>query len=165
MSYTVPMRPRYGLFYDVTDQTGSTTVPTAVKFGSNQIADQGVTVVTDGTNLTRVTFGSAGTYLLSGNLQTSNSDAADHNITVWVRFNGVDLPNSSLREVTPKLADGGLGFISVTSILPVAAGDYIQVVWLVDNVALTLDYTAAAAGPPAIPARASARIYATRISL
>jgi hypothetical protein len=40
----------------------------------------------------------------------------------------------------------------------------VQVYWLPENTAVTLDHTAAAAGPPAIPAIPSAIISAERIA-
>lgn len=164
MSYFPAFNPRYGSFVDVTDQTGSTATPTAVKFGTNLINTAGVTVVTDGSQLTRLTFAEAGTYVVTSNAQCSNSDAADHNVTVWMRLNGSDVTNTTFRQVIPKVGDGGVGFISVGTVAAFAAGDYIQIMWLVDNTALTLDAAAAVVGPPAYPARASARIQAHRIA-
>ena len=154
---------KLGSFYDTTDQTGSTSAATAVKFGSNDINTMGVTVVTDGSNLTRVTYAAAGTYMFSPSLQLSNSDGTtSHTITVWLAKNGVAIPHTATKISVPKSGDGGSAFFATVFYVTVAAGDYLQVMWLPSNVAAALDYTAAGAIAPAIP---SAIAVTERISL
>lgn len=154
----------YAAFSDVTDQTGSTTVPAAVKFGTTEVAGAGITMVTDGTNLTRLTFAAAGTYAVMPNLQLTNSDTNDHDITVWFALNGTNIARSATKITVPKVADGGNAFFQIVFYVTVTAGQYIQVYWLPENVAVTIDHTAAAAGPPAIPAIPSAIISTERIA-
>jgi hypothetical protein len=154
----------YAAFSDVTDQTGSTTVPTPVKFGTVEIVGAGITVVTDGTNLTRVTFAAAGTYALMPSLQLSNSDSAEHDVSFWVSINGTDVPRSATRITVPKVADGGVGFFQITYYVTVTAGQYAQIMWLPENVAVILDHTAAVTGPPAIPAIPSSIMSVERIA-
>ena len=154
----------YGSFCDVTDQTGSTGTPTAVKFGTNIINTAGVTVVTDGSNLTRVTLADAGTYIVSYSLQCANSDAADHDATIWLRLNGTDITNTARKQTVPKTGDGGLHVAQGTYTVVATAGQYVQVMWVPENTAVTLDHTAAAAGPPAIPAIPSSYIAVERIA-
>lgn len=159
--YSVLAGRAYAAFYDVTDQTGSTSVATAVKFGTVDIAGSGITMVTDGTNLTRLTFAAAGTYMIAPSLQAANSDAADHDLTVWFALNGGAIANSATKVTVPKAADGGNTAFQIVFYVTVTAGQYIQVMWLPENVAVTLDYTAAGAIAPAIP---SAIIVAERIA-
>lgn len=154
----------YASFSDITDQTGSTTVPAAVKFGTTEIAGAGVTMVTDGTNLTRLTFAAAGTYMVAPNLQLYNSDTADHDVTIWLMLDGSNIARSATKVTVPKAGDGGSTFFQIVFYLTVTAGQYVQVMWLPENTAVTLDHTAAAAGPPAIPAIPSAIIVAERIA-
>lgn len=154
----------YAAFSDVTDQTGSTTVPTPVKFGTTEVAGAGITMVTDGANLTRLTFAAAGTYAVMPNLQFANSDTADHDITVWFALNGTNIARSATKISVPKASDGGSAFFQIVFYATVTASQYIQVYWLPENVAVTLDHTAAAAGPPAIPAIPSAIVSAERIA-
>jgi hypothetical protein len=154
----------YAAFSDVTDQTGSVTVPTPVKFATVEIVGAGITVVTDGTNLTRVTFAAAGTYALMPSLQLSNSDSAEHDVSIWVSINGTDVPRSATRITVPKVADGGVGFFQITYYITVTAGQYARIMWLPENVAVILDHTAAVTGPPAIPAIPSSIMSVERIA-
>lgn len=141
----------FAAFSDITDQTGSTSAATPVKFGTTDVAGSGVTVVTDGSNLTRITFAAAGTYMVAPSLQFANSDAADHDVTIWFAVNGVNVERSATRFVVPKLGDGGVGCFQIVVYVTVTAGQYVQVLWLPENVAVTLDHTAAGAIAPAIP--------------
>jgi hypothetical protein len=154
----------YAAFSDVTDQTGSTTVPAAVKFGTTEVVGSGVTVVTDGTNLTRLTLALASTYTINVDLQFVNTDTADHDVTVWLALNGTNIARSASRITVPKATDGGNAFLHIISHVTVTAGQYVQVFWLPENTAVTLDHTAAVTGPPAIPAIPSATIFAERIA-
>lgn len=154
----------YASFSDITDQTGSVTVPAAIKFGTTEVAGSGITMVTDGTNLTRLTFAIAGTYMVAPSLQLQNTDTADHDITVWLSINGTNVPRSATKITVPKAGDGGVGFFQTVFYVTVTAGQYLQVYWLPENVAVTLDHTAAVTGPPAVPAIPSAYIVSERIA-
>lgn len=154
----------YAMFSDVTDQTGNVSTPTAVKFGTTEIAGSGITMVTDGSALTRLTFATAGTYMVAPNLQFANSDVSDHDATIWLRLDGTDVVRSATRVTVPKTTDGGSAFFQIVFYLTVTAGQYVQVIWLPENVAVTLDHVAATAGPPAVPAIPSAVIVSERIA-
>jgi hypothetical protein len=154
----------FAAFSDITDQTGSTTVATPVKFGTVEVVGSGITMVTDGTNLTRLTFAAAGTYAVAPNLQFSNTDTADHDATVWFALNGSNVARSTTRITIPKATDGGNTFFQIMFYITVAPGQYIQVMWLPENTAVTLNHTAAVTGPPAVPAIPSAIISAERIA-
>jgi hypothetical protein len=154
----------YAAFSDITDQTGSTTVPAAVKFGTTEVTGAGITMVTDGADLTRLTFAAAGTYAVTPNLQLTNTDTSDHEVTIWFALDGVNIARSATKMSVPKAADGGSAFFQIVFYVTVTAGQYVQVYWLPENVAVTLDHTAAVTGPPAIPAIPSAIISAERIA-
>lgn len=151
----------YAAFSDITAQTGSTSAATAVKFGTTEVAGAGITMVTDGSNLTRLTFAAAGTYMIAPNLQIINSDTTDHDITIWLALNGTAIPRSATKLTVPKAGDGGNAFFQIVFYVPVTAGQYVQVMWLPENVAVTLDYTANGAIAPAIP---SAVIISERVA-
>lgn len=154
----------YASFSDITDQTGSTTVATAMKFGTVEVAGAGITMVSDGTNLTRLTFAIAGTYMVAPNMQLLNTDTVDHDITIWLSINGTNVPRSATRVVVPKAGDGGVGFFQLMFYVTVTAGQYLQVLWLPESTAVTLDHTAAVTGPPAIPAIPSTVLSVERIA-
>lgn len=154
---------RYGSFLDNTDQTGNTAAATAVKFGTNDIASKGVTVVSDGGAATRITYISGGTYMVAPSLQFRNSDnASDHDVTVWFAKNGIQIANSATIVTVPKLADGGSAYFQIVSYVTVSPGDYLQIMWLPENAAVTIEQTPAGAIAPAVP---SAVLVTERIDL
>jgi hypothetical protein len=159
--YSVLQGRAYASFSDVTDQTGSVSAATAVKFGTTEIAGAGVTMVTDGSNLTRLTFAAAGTYMVAPSIQLVNSDSNDHDATIWFALNGTNIDRSATRITVPKAADGGAAYFQIVFYVTVTAGQYVQVLWLPENVAVTLDHTAAGAIAPATP---SAILVAERIA-
>lgn len=159
--YSVLQGRAYASFSDVTDQTGNVSAATAVQFGTVEVAGAGITMVTDGSNLTRLTFAAAGTYMVAPSIQLANSDSSDHDATFWFALNGTNIDRSATKITVPKAADGGAAILQIVFYVTVTAGQYVQVLWLPENVAVTLDHTAAGAIAPAIP---SAIVVAERIA-
>jgi hypothetical protein len=137
--------------YSTIDQTGSTSVATAVLVGTTAFSS-GISVANNGSgNPTRITFAAAGTYMLAPSIQFANSAGADYNVNIWFRKNGTDIANSNTIVNVPKAADGGFQFFQIALYEQVTAGQYIEIMWLPVNTAVTLDYTAAGAIAPATP--------------
>lgn len=138
--------------YDTTDQTGSTSAATAVKINTTAFS-QGISITNNGSgNPTRITFAAAGIYMIAPSLQFANSDGtANHVVTVWGAKNGVAIPATATKLAIPKSGDGGSAFFQIVAYEQLAAGDYIEVMWLPDNAAVTLDYLAAGAIAPSNP--------------
>lgn len=137
--------------YSTTDQTGSVSAATPVKI-ENTSFSAGISMANNGSgNPTRITYTVAGTYMLAPSLQFSNSDSTDHDVTIWFRKNGTDIANSATVLSVPKAADGGNAFFQIVLYEQVTAAQYIEVMWLPANVAVTLDYIAAGAIAPAAP--------------
>jgi hypothetical protein len=89
--------------------------------------------------------------MISHSTQFANSAAADYTSTIWLRKNGTNIANSASIITIPKLGDGGSADHSTTWFETVTAGQYIEVMFLVSNVAVTADATVAGAIAPAIP--------------
>ncbi len=137
--------------YSTIDQTGSTSTATAVQIGTTGFSS-GISVANNGSgNPTRITFAAAGTYMLAPSLQFANSDTANRNVSIWFRKNGTDIANSTTVINVPKAGDGGNTFFQIVLYEQVTAGQYIEVMWLPTNTAVTLDYIAAGAVAPAAP--------------
>lgn len=137
--------------YDGTDQTGSTSTATPVKIATTSFSS-GISVANNGSgNPTRITFAAAGTYMVAPSLQFANSDTSDHEVNIWFRKNGTDIAYSNTVINVPKAADGGNTFFQIVVYEQVTAGQYIEIMWLPTNVAVTLDYIAAGAVAPAAP--------------
>jgi hypothetical protein len=156
----------YASFYDAdtADQTGSTTAATAVEIATAAVAGAGITV----TSNTRITFAVAGTYRINASLQFNNSSASDRFVDVWFSKNGTNIANSNGRVAVPKAGDGGTYLLAYEIFETVTAGQYIEIYWYPENVAVTLHYRAAvAASPgvtPAIPATPPAIVVTQRIA-
>ena len=134
-----------------TDQTGSVSAATAIKL-ENVVFSTGITIANDGSgNPTRITFAAAGTYALAPSIQFKNTDTADHDATFWFRKNGTNIANSASVVNIPKAADGGAMFSQIVFYEQVTAAQYIEIMWLPENVAVTLDFLAAGAIAPAVP--------------
>jgi hypothetical protein len=137
--------------YSNTDQTGSVSVATPVKI-ENTGFNAGITIANNGSgNPTRITFAAAGTYMVAPSLQFANSDSSAHTANIWFRKNGTDIANSNTVISVPKIADGGNTFFQIVLYEQVTAGQYIEIMWLPTNVAVTVEYTAPGAIAPAIP--------------
>ena len=156
----------YASFYDAdtADQTGSTTAATAVEIATAAVAGAGITVASN----TRITFAAAGTYRINASLQFNNSSGADRFVDVWFSKNGTNIANSNGRVAVPKTGDGGTYLLAYEIFETVTAGQYIEIYWYPENVAVTLHYRAAvAASPgvtPAIPATPPAIVVTQRIA-
>ena len=141
--------PFYGAFQDDTTQTiTSTTTAYAMKLGTTDFSN-GVTVVTNGSELTRITFAHAGLYNLQWSGQFVNANAAIQDAAVWLRKNGTDIPGSAGKVSVPNKhgsVDGSIisawnYFISVT------AGQYIELMWHADSTDVSLGYLPAGTTP------------------
>ena len=147
---TIPFADLAGRAYaqpsSTVDQTGNIAAATAVTFDTD-LTGTGVSVVSS----TQVTFTAAGTYMLSPSIQLANSAASDYTATVWFRKNGTNIANSATIISIPKAADGGAAVFSLSLFVTVTAGQYIEIMWLPSNIAVTIEHTAIGAIAPAIP--------------
>ena len=136
----------FGQPISTVDQTGNVAAATAVTFNTD-LTGTGVSVV----STTQITFAAAGTYILAPSIQFVNSAAADHDVTIWFRKNGTNIANSATAITVPKLSDGGAALFSLSFFDTVTAGQYIEIMWLPENVAVTVEAAAVGAIAPAIP--------------
>jgi hypothetical protein len=151
LPYTSLSGRAYIQAYSDTDQTGSVSAATAIKLENTDFG-AGITITNNGSgNPTRITFAAAGTYCLTPSIQFANSAGADHTATVWFRLNGTDIANSATITTIPKVSEGGAQFFQIVIYEQVTAGQYIEIMWLPSNVAVTVEYTAPGAIAPAIP--------------
>ena len=145
----------YGAWQDDNTQTApSSNVGVPMILGTVDLSN-GVTVVTDGTNLTRITFANTGIYNLQFSSQFQNSDNSLQDVTIWLRKNGstsaADVAGSSGFISVPN-SHGGTPGHTITSwnyLLDMVAGDYIQLIWsTTDHTKVSMQYYAAGSPPP-----------------
>jgi hypothetical protein len=130
------------------DQTAvSANVAYVAQMDNAASFNAGITIASS----TNITVAVTGVYSVNASIQFANSDSNDHTSTFWFRKNGTNIPNSASVISVPKIADGGKTLAQVTIFESITVSSYIQLVWSVSNVAVTLDYSSATATAPEVP--------------
>jgi hypothetical protein len=141
----------YGAWSDSTDQTGSITAGTVITYNTQDVSD-GVTLV----NNSEVTVPNTGKYNLQFSAQFKNVENAQQEVVVWLKINGIDLPNSATIYTVPARKNAsimGYNVASLTFLLDLNANDYVEVFWLPSIATVTIENLPASVSPayPAIP--------------
>jgi hypothetical protein len=141
-----------GSFFSTSTQTNAASVNTVTLNGTS--TSQGVTLVSG----SRVTVSKTGNYTLSVMLQFTKSSSSGPSALgfFWLRKNGVNVPESASDATTNEVTSGVIA--SWTYTLPLAAGDYLEMVWSSSASNAILIARPAVVGPPAIPRNPSVRM-------
>lgn len=141
-----------GYFYSSATQTNASQINVVTL--SNTTLSQGITLVDN----SKLTVSKAGNYSLDLMIQfTKSSEAGNHaRGFFWLRKNGINVADSSSNIVTAVTNVGTIG--SWTYTLPMAAGDYLQMVWYSTASNAILIALPAQSGPPIIPLTPSVRM-------
>jgi hypothetical protein len=136
----------YAMYQDVLTQTVAvinTGYP--IKFRTLDFSN-GVTVVSD----SRITFANTGIYNLQFSVQLENSDTQEHDVTIWLRKNGVDVVGSAGFVAVVSKHGGINGHVlpSWNYLLDVVAGEYYELVWSATSTQVTMPFIAAGSPPP-----------------
>lgn len=138
----------HGAFYDTTTQTAaSTTTAYVIGINSTSLSD-GVSVV-DGS---KMTVEHEGIYNLQFSLQLNNDNNAPQDADVWVRHNGVDIPDSNSRFGMParkNIGDPSHTIAALNFMYPLNSGDYLQLAWSTTSTDVSIKYY----GTPSSPTR------------
>lgn len=138
--------PRYGSFYDTTDQTAaSANVAYGMTFNSTDLS-VGVTI---GSPTSRVYVDRPNVYNIQFSAQFINTGGGAHDAWIWLRKNGTDVPNTAtaLRVEGNNTQD----VAAWNFLLQMNTGDYFELMWEVSDTALSLQTDPASAVHPAIP--------------
>lgn len=145
----------YGQFYSNIDQPISNGTGINTMYFESVAAANGVTCVDPGTGFkTRITVAASGVYAFTLSPQLFKSAGAGHGtVTFWIRKNGLDVPETaSFVAVTNN--EHSLPFIEI--ILPMTAGQYVELVSNADKINCTLEQEPESFAPavvrPAAPA-------------
>ena len=149
----------YGQFQSQTDQTAAAIDQAyAITYDQSDFLD-GVTLSSG----SRLTVPTEGVYTVTYSLQFKNTTNDVQDIDIWIRKNGIDIPdtNSQFSIAARKSAGAPSHLIATTPIMvELAANDYIQLMWHVTNTGVSLEHFPAVAYSagvtPAIPATPSA---------
>jgi hypothetical protein len=146
----------WGSFWDDTSQTATANTPTAIYLRQRDTGSRGVRVVSG----TRITFDCAGVYSITFSIQFSNTDSSIHDINVWLRKNNEgsagNVPASDSRfSIIAKHGNVDGNVIGcVNFVLPIVAGDYLELIWATSNADAYIHAESAETSPfahPSIP--------------
>ena len=113
----------YGAFYDTTTQTNPVVNEVNImRLNSIDIAD-GVSVVGG----TQVTVAHAGVYDLQFSAQFSKTTGTDHDVDIWLRKNGTDVPYTNTRVTL--FGSNSKAVAAWNFVLALQAGDYVELAW------------------------------------
>lgn len=135
-----------GAFYDTTTFTpGATGTAYAITFNTVTVEKS----IYRGSTTSRIYVTGPGWYNFAFSAQLDNTSGGDHLIYIWARINGTDVPDSA-SQVRLKGNDAEL-VAAWNFFLEMAAGDYFELMYAVDNTGVRILATAAASPVPGIP--------------
>lgn len=126
----------YGAFSDTTTQTAALiNTGYAMKFALDDITPNGISMVTNGSGKTRITFANTGVYNLQWSAQFTSIDNVENDISVWLRKNGTDVIGSRGLVSVPKKVGliNGHALPSWNFVLNVIENEYYEFVWSTSN--------------------------------
>ena len=138
----------YGKFYNTVSQS-LTVSGTATRVKLNTAGTvAGITLDTT-TNIGRLTFTNAGTYMVTWNGYFVRASGTANNF-IWIRLNGTDIAGTGKKQKT----DASMSEISIggSTQVTVTAGQYIEFFWAADDTNTSLTAVAASSPYPATPA-------------
>lgn len=156
----------WGSFWDTTTQSPA-VINTAysVTINSSDPLNNGISVSSG----SRISFSHSGVYSITFSLQFVNSDTQIHDANVWLRKNDSgssgDVPASDSKFSIPAKHGGVNGNLigTVNFVLSLTAGDYIELIWSSNDLAVSLA-TLPAGTTPVSPVTPSVIVTATAVS-
>lgn len=141
----------HGVFYDTTDQlAANTTTAYLISFNTTDTTN-GVSI----TNGTDIAVTHSGVYNIQFSIQFKNADTQAHYAYVWLRKNGTDIPESrsDFSIIDKHGSSNGALIAALNLMLPLTAGDYVQLVWATESTNISIQYEPAGTTPttPAAP--------------
>jgi len=150
----------YGAFSDYQDQTATANTATALLVRQTDYS-KNVTVVSN----SRITFTEIGKYNIQWSGQFRNTDTQEHDVSIWLHYNGVNVSGSTGLVGVPS-SHGGISGHTIAAwnyIIDVANnGDYYEFYWSTPSTQVTVA-TIAAQINPTRPSTASVIITAQHI--
>lgn len=138
--------PRYGSFYDTTDQTAA-VANTAYGITFNTV-DLSVGV-TRGSPTSRIYVDRPNVYNIQFSAEFINTAGGAHTAWIWLRKNGTNIPQSA--GVVRVEGNNTELVASWNYLVQLNADDYFELMWEVSNTALSLHADPASAVHPAVP--------------
>lgn len=138
--------PRYGSFYDTTTQTAAAiNTAYAITFNTTDLS----VGVTRGSPTSRIYVDRPNVYNVQFSAQLDKTSGGVGLVWIWLRKNGVNVPDSA-GQVRIQGNDAEI-VTAWNYLVQLNAGDYIEIMWEVDDTSVQILYDAATAVHPAIP--------------
>lgn len=140
----------YGSFLSSVSQTNTGPIaPRLMYFDATPVASNGVTLVSNGTNLSRITVANTGVYNIAFSAQILTSSGGSQSAFIWLRING---SNVVLSNTEFSIAKNNANLVAAWNwVVPMTAGQYAEIVWESADANLSLPYVASPTYGPAIP--------------
>lgn len=154
----------HGSFFDTTDQTAAnTTTGYATKLNTTDLSN-GVTVVSD----SQITVHVDGIWNAQFSLQFKNTTNDGQDIDIWFRLNGTNIANSNTRfHIQARKSTGDPSYVvaSMNYFIEMVDGDYVEIMWRVSDVNVTIEYLAAMTTPdrPAVPSAIATMTFVSNL--
>lgn len=138
--------PRFGSFYDTTTQTAAAiNTAYAMTFNTTDLSFG----VTRGSPTSRIYVDRPNVYNIQFSAQLDKTAGGVGLVWIWLRKNGVDVPDSAGQV---RIQGNNAEIVSAWNYLTqLNAGDYIEIMWEVDDTTVQILYDPATAVHPAVP--------------
>lgn len=146
-----------GFSSDVTQTATTINTPTAVTFNTTDIHDINLSLLNgnpdiyiDPTDASAIVILFPAIYNFQFSLQLTSNSSSAKNVWIWPRINGVDTPNSATK-IT--LAGSSHAFVAAWNwvLETLAPGDFFQLMWATDDLAVQITAEPTVSFAPAIP--------------
>lgn len=139
-------RARFGQFYDTTTQIAAAiNTPYAITFNTTDVSN-GVFL---GTPSSRVTVDTEGVYNFLFSIQLDKTNGGTGIFWVWPRINGVNVPDSNSQvQIQGNNAEQ---LVTVGYFFKLKAGDYVEIMYAVNDVSVQVETFPASAFYPSVP--------------
>jgi hypothetical protein len=143
----------YGAWQDdITQTAAANNTGYAMIYRITDITPNGISIVSNGTNLTRITFANTGIYNIQFSSQFQNLANSPQDVTIWLRKNGTDVTGSAGvigMEARKNPGDPYHTIAGWNYVLSVVAGEYYELVWsTTDHTNVQMHFYAAGSPPP-----------------
>jgi len=131
------IRLPYGAFSSSVDQTTTANTATLMTLDTTDFAN-GVSIASS-----KITVANAGIYNLQFSTQFENTSNAIHDMSIWLKQNGVDIPGSTGFVSIPARKSASAGqeaheIVGWNYYLSMTAGQYVEIYWSTTDAAVTI---------------------------
>lgn len=137
----------YGAFSSDQDQTTTANTATLMTLNTTDFSNGGVTI-----SSSKITVTVPGTYNLQFSTQFQNTDNQIHDMSIWLRQNGVDIPGSAGLVSIPARKSASPGqeaheIVGWNYYVQLQANDYIELWWSTTDALVSIQHYPASTGP------------------